>query len=167
MQLCRIYHDTSLGISNKILSAVDPNSPVSALPKSSHLETRVYGILRQLEKAKSNTHLKRKRQEKNGSDSKKNADEKIEKQLGEETLVVVRKLRTLQRKGMSMNISTVVNKTRKYMEGIGNRIDAICQTNKAKLKFWDYVSRFTENSMDSEKLKQVYDKLLAEKEHGV
>lgn len=162
-----IYRDRSLSLADKIVAAVDQtNTTIDALPKASHLETRVYGILRQLEKSKSNTSSKRKRQESKLCENRKNADQKIAAQIGDDVIVIVRKLRTLQRQGWGMDVSTLVNKTRKYMEIIGDRIDSVCNTNKSKIRFWDFVSRFTENSMEAEKLMQVYLKLVADKEHG-
>lgn len=160
-----IYNDQSLKLSNKIFAAVDQaNTPPDALPKASHLETRVYGILRQMEKSKTSISLKRKRQESKASESRKNADQKIAAQLGNDVIVVVRKLRTLQRQGPKMDVSTLVNKTRKYMEIIGTKIDSVCNTNKSKLKYWDFVSHVSENTMDANKLMQVYLKLVADKE---
>eukprot|EP00889_Picochlorum_renovo_P004459 jgi/Picre1/31489/NNA_006841.t1 len=160
----RIYNDPSLSIADKISPAVFPDAAPSALPKASHLETRVYGILRHLEK--STRPQKRKRQDQPVPVKEERSDESFGKELGDTTMVLVRKLRTIQRKGSQMGTSTVVNKTRKYMESIGERIDEICEDDAAKLPYWQFVSRFTENSMSGEKLKQVYEKLLQEKEHS-
>ncbi len=161
----RIYNENSLGLSDKIFAAIDQGSTSSdAMPKASHLETRVYGILRQLEKSKTSVSLKRKRQESKATESRKNADQKIASMLGDDTIVIIRKLRTLQRRGSKMDVSTLVNKTRKYLELIGGKIDSVCNTNKSRTKYWDFVSRASENSMDADKLMQVYLKLLADKE---
>lgn len=153
-----------MSIADKISPAVFPDAAPSALPKASHLETRVYGILRHLEK--STRPQKRKRQDQPVPVKEERSDESFGKELGDTTMVLVRKLRTIQRKGSQMGASTVVNKTRKYMESIGERIDEICEDDAAKLPYWQFVSRFTENSMSGEKLKQVYEKLLREKEHS-
>ena len=124
----------------------------------------MYGILRHLEKSKKSQ--KRKRQDQTSPVKEERSDESFAQELGDTTMVLVRKLRTIQRKGSQMGTSTVVNKTRKYMESIGERIDEICEDDATKLPHWQFVSRFTENSMSGEKLKQVYQKLLQEKEHA-
>lgn len=98
-----------------------------------------------------------------------------ERTLGEDTMTIVRKLRTLQRKGKGMDPTLVVNKTRKYMATIGKRIDIVTanagsgkadHSGAASTALWEYVSRFTENSMSGEKLEKLYHKVDGSHEHG-
>lgn len=159
--MCRIYNDPDVTPSDKLYPAINPNSGSTELPKSSHLETRVFSLLRQLEKVSSG--LKRKRVHPDEASKRAASDAKFERLLEEDTLVIVRKLRTLQRKGAQMKTSLVVSKTRKYMETIGRQIDLVGQAAKRKAQLWDFVSRYTENSMSGDKLMQVYDKMMQEK----
>ncbi|PRW57711.1 CHROMATIN REMODELING 5 isoform A [Chlorella sorokiniana] len=172
---------------------VDPNR----WPKASHLETRVLGILREVEKA----HLKPSKPAGGGSAVKTRAasrpplppgggrtgpgtstrispadafvkhaaahqaaaaahprDEfyaKAEETLGPDTLVLVRKIRTLQRKGGEMDPRLVQNKSRKYLGTVGDRIVEVCGGDaELRSSLWDFVSKYTEHSESGEELER-------------
>lgn len=88
------------------------------------------------------------------------ATARAEGQLGAETMLIVRKLRTLQRRGGEMDESLVVNKTRKYVDTIGARIaDVAAEGSVERAALWAFVSRYTENSMSGSKLESMYMKV--------
>ncbi|GAB4815465.1 hypothetical protein N2152v2_002511, partial [Parachlorella kessleri] len=93
--------------------------------------------------------------------------EEAERLLGSQLMVIVRKVRTLQRKGGEMDKDLVLNKTRKYMATIGDRIGEVVAAQQAdhaqpaqqqRQRLWAFVSSYTENSMSGEKLEDVYHK---------
>ena len=156
---------------------LDVSTPTPS-PKASHLETRALGLLRRMQKValqgnnnkeKAKITQKSKSQRKNDqnptyskvsqTDTSSILDKKFEELLGSETCTIIRKLRTLQRRGKEMDAALVVNKTKKYMTAIGSRIDQVASTGAEKVELWDYVSRFTENAMSGEKLGHVYSRL--------
>jgi hypothetical protein len=56
--------------------------------------------------------------------------------LGEDTMINVRKLRVLQRKGEEMERQKVVEKTRKYLASVGDRIKAIATQEHTRREIW-------------------------------
>lgn len=56
--------------------------------------------------------------------------------LGEDTMVNVKKLRVLQRKGDEMGRQKVVEKTRKYLASVGDRIKAVATQERTRKSLW-------------------------------
>lgn len=56
--------------------------------------------------------------------------------LGDDTIVNIKKLRVLQRKGEEMERQKVVEKTRKYLSSVGDRINAVATSSAVKAKLW-------------------------------
>ena len=166
----KIYDDQTIPLSTKMEAAVNPEmAPPNAMPKASHLETRSFGILRQLEKAKIHPTLKRKRQESKKEKNKKAADEKFATQLGENDSpanVAVRKLIALKRVGPQMEVEWVVHKERKYISIIGAKVDEVTNTTKQRLKIWDYVARKTRQNMDGFALHQMHLRMEEERKNN-
>lgn len=79
--------------------------------------------------------------------------------LGDEIMINVRKLRVLQRKGDAMERQKVVEKTRKYLASVGDRIKTVATKETTRRQLWQYVSEFTGNKMEGEKLERVYHKI--------
>ena len=171
----KIAEDKELRLWDKLIVATGKESPElhPELPKNSHLETRVLGILRQIERVtKKNaekTYSKaqklpklRPRQPSAAEIEARNASvAKAESLLGDEAMTWIRKLRTLQRRGSEMETSIVVNKTRKYLTLIGERIDKATneETAVASTTLWHFVSEYTENAMTGPQLENLYKKL--------
>ncbi|KAL4856079.1 Protein CHROMATIN REMODELING 5 [Chlorella vulgaris] len=182
------------------------------LPKASYLETRAYGILRQIEKV----HLKPDRGATGGGggggtktraasrpplppggtagargpgggsritpgearskhaaahaaagqsslDEQDASYQAAEEMLGADTLVVVRKIRTLQRKGKEMDPKMVATKTRKYLHTIGTRIAAASEDDlELRHSLWGFVSHYSENQCSAEELETQFDLQLQE-----
>lgn len=157
------------------------------LPKASHLDTRTNGLLRQIEKVATRppkpprapaaggrgrgpappVQVATRREPSAAAVAAfKAVAARCESALGEETCTLVRKLRTLQRKGSDMDPSLVVNKTRKYMSTIGQRIMEVGKTAESRSELWAYVSEFTENALSGEKLEHVFFRLQNHGEAG-
>lgn len=178
----RLSHKLGGFKTNKEEQQLDDDDGATPMPtpKASHLETRALGLLRRMQKvasqgdnnkAKARVTQKSKSQKKNDQNPNNSKvlqtdttalDKKFEEALGSETCTIIRKLRTLQRRGKEMDAALVVNKTKKYMTAIGSRIDQVAEKTEqewGKVELWDYVSRFTENAMSGEKLGHVYSRL--------
>ena len=56
--------------------------------------------------------------------------------LGDEIMINVRKLRVLQRKGDAMERQKVVEKTRKYLGSVGDRIKAVATQERTRRQIW-------------------------------
>lgn len=178
---CRVADDAELRLGEKLVGAAGREGSTPELPKPSHLETRVLGLLRQIEKVARkppkpppkpklrlgqhgagpmpHTVVHRPAPNAQQAASAKAAAERAESLLGADVLVLVRKLRTLQRQGADMDPSLVVNKTRKYMATIGKRIDTVAAEPAVRAELWAYVSSYTENAMSGDKLEHVYRRL--------
>lgn len=196
----KMADDPDLRLSDKLAAASNRDTTRPELPKSSHLETRALGLLRQIEKVANRppkpAPAQRMHHPRGGAGGApaptasatsgpgattaqlsaaeaqevKAAAMRAEQSLGLDTLVFVRKLRTLQRRGDDMDPSMVVNKTRKYMSSIGKRIQEIAKDDwKQRLVLWDYVSAYTENALSGDKLEHLFSKLSGHDEggHGV
>ncbi|PSC73016.1 CHROMATIN REMODELING 5 [Micractinium conductrix] len=80
--------------------------------------------------------------------------------LGDEAMTIVRKLRTLQRKGSSMDAKLVVSKTRKYLQTIGERISEACEGDTdLRHSLWEFVSQYTENQESGEELERLWERM--------
>ena len=179
----RIADDKELRLGDKLAVASGrlPSQNRPELPRSSHLETRVLGLLRQIEKvSKKSTGnvLGSKQQQQQMSrksrgstivrlpkpspaelEARSAAASKAEASLGQEAMKLVRKLRTLQRRGAEMETSLVVNKTRKYMTSIGDTIDEVASETAARTSLWQFVSEYTENAMTGPQMENLYRRL--------
>eukprot|EP00884_Botryococcus_braunii_P018071 jgi/Botrbrau1/4948/Bobra.0122s0026.1 len=160
--------------------AIDPSIE---LPKGSHLETRVLGLLKKLQTLSQTSHLPgkqkpsrlglgirapptgRRRPISARSDGPSTTgrlnQEDCEQMLGPETMVFVKKLRLLQRKGDEISRDRAVEKTRKYVVSIGEAITTIVRQHPSRAQrleqsLWDFVSAYSENSMPGPKLMKVY-----------
>lgn len=56
--------------------------------------------------------------------------------LGEDIMINVRKLRVLQRKGDAMERQKVVEKTRKYLASVGDRIKSVATKEPTRRQLW-------------------------------
>lgn len=56
--------------------------------------------------------------------------------LGEEIMINVKKLRVLQRKGDEMERQKVLEKTRKYLASVGDRIQAVASNDRTCKRIW-------------------------------
>lgn len=56
--------------------------------------------------------------------------------LGEDIMINVRKLRVLQRKGEEMERQKVVEKTRKYLASVGDRVKAVATQEHTRRDIW-------------------------------
>lgn len=56
--------------------------------------------------------------------------------LGEDIMINVKKLRVLQRKGDEMERQKVVEKTRKYLASVGDRIKAVATQERTRRLIW-------------------------------
>ena len=63
--------------------------------------------------------------------------------LGDDIMINVRKLRVLQRKGDAMERQKVVEKTRKYLASVGDRIKAVATQERKRRDLWQ-VRQLTE-----------------------
>ncbi|KAL4434102.1 hypothetical protein ABPG75_000543 [Micractinium tetrahymenae] len=80
--------------------------------------------------------------------------------LGAETITIIRKLRTLQRKGGEMDAKLVLSKTKKYMATIGARIHEVSEGDvELRHSLWEFVSQYTENQEIGERLEQLYERM--------
>ncbi|KAL6774468.1 hypothetical protein ACKKBG_A25100 [Auxenochlorella protothecoides x Auxenochlorella symbiontica] len=176
----RLIEDPELGLESWLVNAVGPPSAEgreagTAMPKASFLETRVHALLRQLEKMHRRP-VKAAPARRPGSASpapkrgpgsahpagKKGAGgpspltlEQAETLLGGETMTLVRKLRTLERKGAEMAASLVAMKTKKYLGDVGRRVDEVAGASNdphLKARLWATVSLFSENKFTGDKL---------------
>jgi hypothetical protein len=172
--------DADLRLGPKLLAAVGRGDAPPELPKSSHLDTRANGLLRQIEKvatrppkppkapggvklpvpgaagAAVNTVATRREHSAAVLAAFKQIAARSEAALGPEVCILVRKLRTLQRRGADMDTSLVVGKSKKYMNAIGNKIREVGLTPEQSLELWNYVSEYTENALSGEKLEHLY-----------
>jgi hypothetical protein len=175
--------DADLRLGPKLLAAIGSPDAAPELPKSSHLDTRANGLLRQIEKVATRPPKPPKapgaglkvpfpgapggvatgslvptRREHSAAAlaAFKQIAERSEATLGPEICTIIRKLRTLQRRGADMDTSLVVSKTKKYMNAIGKRIKEVGTTPAQCLELWNYVSEFTENALSGEKLEHLY-----------
>lgn len=172
--------DADLRLGPKLLAAIGRGDAPPDLPKSSHLDTRANGLLRQIEKvatrppkppkapggaklptagaagAAANAVATRKEHSTAVLAAFKQIAERSEAALGPEVCTLVRKLRTLQRRGADMDTSLVVTKSKKYMNAIGNKISELALTPEQSLELWNYVSEYTENALSGEKLQHLY-----------
>ncbi len=172
--------DADLRLGPKLLAAVGRADAPPELPKSSHLDTRSNGLLRQIEKVATRPPKPPKapggvkvpfpgapggapaviptRREHSAAvlAAFKQIAARSEEALGPEICTLVRKLRTLQRRGADMDTSVVVSKTKKYMQAIGDKIKEVGSTPAQCLELWNYVSEFTENALSGEKLEHLY-----------
>ena len=177
--LCRIAEDADLRLGPKLAAAVGKEA-LPELPKPSHLDTRANGLLRQIARI-ANRPPKPPRGPTAGGRGRGPTpaapvatrrepsaaavaaflalSARCESALGEETCTLIRKLRTLQRKGSEMEPSIVVNKTKKYLNSIGKRIMEVGKTAEMRSELWAYVSEYTENASSGEKLEHVFLKL--------
>ena len=57
--------------------------------------------------------------------------------LGEDIMINVKKLRVLQRKGDEMERQKVVEKTRKYLASVGDRIKAVATQERTRGRLWE------------------------------
>lgn len=147
--LCQGVDVADIGVRYCLLAKPRPADPPLPIVSSSHaasfLETRVHALLRQLEKMHRRP-VKAAPARRPGSASpapkrapgsahpagKKGAGgpspltlEQAETLLGGETMTLVRKLRTLERKGAEMAASLVAMKTKKYLGDVGRRCEAL------------------------------------------
>jgi Domain of unknown function (DUF4208) len=179
--------DADLRLGPKLLAAMGRADAPPELPKSSHLDTRANGLLRQIEKVATRPPKPPKapgaaklpfgtaaagagtpggainavvptRREHSAAvlAAFKQIAERSETALGPEVCTLVRKLRTLQRRGADMDTTLVVSKTKKYMNAIGNRIREVGSTPAQCLELWNYVSEYTENALSGQKLEHLY-----------
>ena len=56
--------------------------------------------------------------------------------LGDDIMINVRKLRVLQRKGDAMERQKVVEKSRKYLASVGDRIKTVATQEKTRRQIW-------------------------------
>lgn len=176
----KMAEDADLRLGPKLLAAVGRGDAPPELPKSSHLDTRANGLLRQIEKvatrppkppkapaglkvpvtgvsgAAANVVPARREHSAAVLAAFKQIAARSEAALGPEICLLVRKLRTLQRRGADMDTSLVVSKSKKYMNAIGNRIREVGLTPAQSLELWNYVSEYTENALSGEKLEHLY-----------
>ena len=173
-----MHDDADLRLAPKLAGACSRGAATADVPKSSHLDTRASGILRQIEKVamrppkppkgavagrgrggpgiEKQSALRREPPSAAAVAAFKEVATRSEAALGQEACTLIRKLRTLQRRGNEMESGLVVTKTRKYIHGIGKRIEEVATSEYARAELWAYVSEFTENSNSGAKLQEMY-----------
>ncbi|KAL0021888.1 hypothetical protein WJX77_011593 [Trebouxia sp. C0004] len=171
--------------------AIQVHGASVVLPTGAHLETRVLALLKKMQSANLMPHASQPKSKqsrltahlgpKSGNARKRGhdmaagdmADAKRPKTSSEDqrfeqmldpVMLEVKKLRTLQRKGGEMDKVKVLEKTRKYLRAVGDHIQTLpVRQGESERKLWAFVSSFTENKMDGDKLSKLYAKLKANK----